>query len=35
VDPGTGATMVAVNVRCLADVDPTTLKITRFDGASL
>lgn len=33
--PRTGARMVAVNVRCLADVDPATLEITRFDGASL
>lgn len=33
--PGTGAQMVAVNVRCLPDVDLASLRITRFDGASL
>lgn len=30
----TGAKTVAVNVRCLPDVDLTTLKITAVDGAS-
>jgi hypothetical protein len=29
-----GTKMAAVNVRCLPDVDLTTLKITQFDGAS-
>jgi hypothetical protein len=33
--PRTGARMAAVNVRCLADVDPAALTINRFDGASL
>jgi hypothetical protein len=32
--PG-GAEMVAVNVRCLDDVDPDALTITHFDGKSL
>jgi hypothetical protein len=32
--PG-GAEMVAVNVRCLDDVDIATLNITLFDGRSL
>jgi hypothetical protein len=27
--------MVAVNVRCLDDVDVTSLKLTPFDGRSL
>lgn len=35
VDPRTGKKMAAVNVRCLPDVDLTTLKIMQFDGASL
>lgn len=35
VHPKTGAPTVAVNVRCLRDVDLSTLKITSFDGASL
>jgi len=30
-----GAEMVAINVRCLEDVDPASLKITQFDGKSL
>lgn len=34
-DPKTGAPMVAVNVRCLADVDLSSLKVMPFDGASL
>ena len=34
-DPRTGARMVAVNVRCLPDVDLKTLKVNEFDGASL
>lgn len=32
--PG-GGEMVAVNLRCLADFDPTGLPVERFDGASL
>lgn len=35
IHPGTGAKMAAVNVRCLPDVDLSTLKITQFDGASM
>lgn len=34
VNPKTGAKTVAVNVRCLPDVDLSTLKITQVDGAS-
>jgi hypothetical protein len=34
VAPG-GAEMVAINVRCLDDVDIETLEITPFDGKSL
>jgi hypothetical protein len=30
-----GRQMVAINVRCLDDVDPATLTITPFDGRSL
>ncbi len=30
-----GMEMVAVNVRCLDDVDPTTLPTQHFDGKSL
>jgi hypothetical protein len=30
-----GTEMVALNVRCLDEVDPDTLKITSFDGKSL
>jgi hypothetical protein len=30
-----GRKMVAINVRCLDGVDPKTLEITEFDGASL
>jgi hypothetical protein len=30
-----GAEMVAVNVRCLDDVDVSALKLTHFDGRSL
>ncbi len=30
-----GGEMIAVNVRCLADVDPTTLEVKPFDGKSL
>ena len=33
--PGTGAKMVAVNVRCLPDVDLAGLTVKSFDGASL
>lgn len=35
VDPGSGAKIVAVNVRCLPDVDLAALKINAFDGAKL
>jgi hypothetical protein len=35
IDPKTGTAVAAVNVRCLDDVDPAMLKITRFDGRSL
>ena len=34
-NPKTGTKMLAVNVRCLPDVDLKTLKVTEFDGASL
>ena len=34
-NPKTGAKMAAVNVRCLPDVDLSTLKVAPFDGASL
>ena len=30
-----GKTMIAVNLRCVPDVDLKSLKITQFDGASL
>ena len=30
-----GTEMIALNVRCLDDVDPETLTITKFDGKSL
>ena len=33
--PRTGAMMAAVNVRCLPDVDLSTLSVTPFDGASM
>lgn len=33
-DPRSGAKMVAVNVRCLPDVDLSALKVTAVDGAS-
>ncbi|MDN5782756.1 MAG: GFA family protein [Luteimonas sp.] len=33
--PGTGVNMAAVNVRCLPDVDLSTLPIKQVDGASL
>src|SRR3546814_1719735 len=33
-DPRTGAKMVAVNVRCLPDVDLSALKVSQVDGAS-
>jgi hypothetical protein len=32
-DPRTGAKMVAVNVRCLPDVDLSALKVAQVDGA--
>lgn len=35
VHPKTGATMAAVNVRCLPDVDLATLQIKQADGAKL
>lgn len=35
VDPRSNQPMVAVNVRCLPDVDLTALKISRYDGASV
>ncbi len=34
VDPRTGAKTAAVNVRCLPDVDLSTLKVSQVDGAS-
>jgi len=34
VDPHSGASMAAINVRCLPDVDLDALKITKVDGAS-
>ena len=33
--PKTGEPMVAINVRCLPDLDLSALKINHFDGASL
>ena len=30
-----GSGMIAINVRCLDDVDPAALEIKRFDGKSL
>lgn len=33
--PKSSAEMIAVNVRCLDDVDVATLKVTPFDGRSL
>jgi hypothetical protein len=35
VDPRSGAKTVAVNVRCLPDLDLATIAITPFDGARL
>ena len=35
VDPRSGAKTVAVNVRCLPDVDLEQLAITKVDGASV
>lgn len=35
VDPKSGEPMVAVNLRCLPDVDLGALKIVPFDGASM
>lgn len=35
VDPGSGAKIVAINVRCLPDVDLASLKVNAFDGAKL
>lgn len=34
-NPKTGTRMVAVNVRCLPDLDLKALKINEYDGASL
>ena len=34
VGPG-GQEMVMLNVRCLDDIDPSELKVRKFDGASL
>jgi hypothetical protein len=33
-NPKTGSDTYAVNVRCLDDVDPTSLTVTNFDGRS-
>jgi hypothetical protein len=33
--PATGAEMVAINVRCLKDVDVAAFPVTHVDGASL
>ncbi|WP_223158060.1 GFA family protein [Thermomonas brevis] len=35
VDPKSGEPMVAVNLRCLPDLDLASLKIVPFDGASM
>lgn len=35
IHPKTGAAIVAINVRCLADVDLGSLKVKQVDGASL
>ncbi|MBS9726823.1 GFA family protein [Stutzerimonas stutzeri] len=35
VDPRTGTTMVAVNVRCVPAVDLAALTVTSYDGAAL
>lgn len=35
VDPRSGAKTAAVNVRCLDDLDLSTLKVVQIDGASL
>ena len=35
VDPRTGEATVAVNVRCLPEVDLASLKVVPFDGASM
>lgn len=34
-DPRTGARMLALNVRCLPELDLATLKVSTYDGASL
>jgi hypothetical protein len=34
-NPRTGMKMIAVNVRCLPDVDLKALKVNEFDGAAL
>ncbi len=35
VDPASGAKMVAVNIRCVDDLDLSTVEIRPFDGAKL
>jgi hypothetical protein len=35
VDPRTGTPMVAVNVRCVPQVDLATLAVMSYDGAAL
>lgn len=35
VDPKSGRPMVAVNVRCLSDVDLSALQVHHYDGAAL
>jgi hypothetical protein len=35
MSPKSGSEMIALNVRCLDDVDLATLKISPFDGRSL
>lgn len=35
MDPRSGKPVVAVNVRCLPDVDLSALKVSAYDGASL
>ena len=35
MNPKTGAAMAVVNLRCLDDVELSTLKVVSFDGASL
>jgi hypothetical protein len=35
MDPKSGKPVVAVNVRCLPDIDLSALKVSAYDGASL